>query len=329
LAQVIKDNTMTMTAEQNRTIAAVWADPNTSMDAKKAMMSQYGVGVTDIMNATGQDLNTVAQAFGGQDWGGLHFDASGRLSGTDWGGPVAQPAQQPAPRMSESQNRSIAAFWEANKNNPKAVMDGMTQFGVGAEDLALAIGRNVNEVGNYLVAGGAKPGFGGFTKGIDATYYGSAASPSQLELAKIEAAKAPDVVVGGTPAGQTAAQGLRDPNMPATGWPAGSAAALPTAPVPGGAGTYYPGQSPIVNSGQPQTIPVTPQGPLTQATNEYQMPMLNALYQSQQQRMTAPAPRFNFQSQQDGPLTTMSGSAPRGFAAGEPNPGALTTAIKG
>jgi len=116
--------------------------------------------------------------------------------------------------MTPEQNASIAAFWDANKGNPQAVMDAMTQYGVGAADLANAIGRNVSEVGNYLVDAGAARGFGGFSKGITDTYYGSAAQPSQYEQAKVAAAQSPNVVVGGTPYGQTAAHGLQAPPAP-------------------------------------------------------------------------------------------------------------------
>ena len=116
--------------------------------------------------------------------------------------------------MTAEQNANIADFWSKNKGNPQAVMDGMTQFGVGASDLANAIGRNVSEVGNYLTDNGAARGFGGFNKGITDTYYGSAADPSQYELAKVAAAHNPNVVVGGTPYGQTAGQGLQAPPAP-------------------------------------------------------------------------------------------------------------------
>lgn len=317
---------MPMTAEQNAAIAATWNNPSIPMDQKKAMMSQYGVGVTDIMNATGQDLNSVASAFSsGGDWGGLHFGAGGQLTGTDWAGPVAQPAPTPAPiptptGMTPEQNKSIAAFWEANKSNPKAIIDGMTQYGVSAQDLANAIGRNVSEVGNYLVDAGAPRGFGGFSKGITDTYYGSAAQPSQYAQAQIDAAKNPTVVVGGTPAGQTAAQSLRDPNPPIALRPP------QTTPMQTGVtqatttNTIQPGTSPgwsgLPSGQQP------PSGPLG---GEYQMPVLNALYQAQQQRMSAPVPRFNFQ----GPLTTTAVTPPATIIAGAPTPGALTTVISG
>lgn len=56
--------------------------------------------------------------------------------------------------------------------------------------------------------------------------------------------------------------------------------------------------------------PAPPPGPLTTvptqpAQPQYQMPVLNSLYQNQQQRMTSEAPRFNFQLQQPGALTNV------------------------
>ena len=116
--------------------------------------------------------------------------------------------------MTAEQNAGILDYWNKNKGDPNAIMQGMTQYGVGAADLANAIGRNVSEVGNYLTDAGAARGFGGFHKGITDTYYGSAANPSQYELAKVAAAQNPNVVVGGTPYGQTAAQGLQTPPSP-------------------------------------------------------------------------------------------------------------------
>lgn len=61
----------------------------------------------------------------------------------------------------------------------------------------------------------------------------------------------------------------------------------------------------------PAAVPA-PSGPLT-TTNDYKMPVLNALYQNQQQRMTSEAPKFNFQAQTP--------------AAPTQQPGALTNVI--
>lgn len=109
--------------------------------------------------------------------------------------------------MTAEQNAGILDYWNKNKGDPKAIMDGMTQYGVGASDLANAIGRNVSEVGNYLTDAGAARGFGGFNKGITDTYYGSAANPSQQELAAKAQAANPNVVVGGGTSGGYATGG--------------------------------------------------------------------------------------------------------------------------
>lgn len=86
--------TSRMTPTQNAAIAATWNNPNISIDEKKRQMEQFGVGVTDVMAATGQNLNTVAGAFNqGGDWGGLHFNPDGSLYGTDWAGPVANQSR--------------------------------------------------------------------------------------------------------------------------------------------------------------------------------------------------------------------------------------------
>lgn len=225
--------------------------------------------------------------------------------------------------MTPEQNQSIAAFWDANKDNPQAVMDAMTQYGVGAADLANAIGRNVSEVGNYLVDNGAARGFGGFSKGITDTYYGSAIDPSQYQQALVAAAANPTVVAGPTTPGQTALDGIRDPNprpvyQPAAYQPPSTGSYQPPTNV------VQPGTSPGWGSGAPglpQSYPQQPQVP------QYQMPVLNALYQAQQQRMTAPVPRFNFQQQ--GPLTATANPQQSTIMAGETPPGALTTAISG
>ena len=314
---------MPMTAEQNATIAATWNDPRIPMEQKKAAMLQYGVGVQDIANATGQSLESVAGAFAPSgDWGGLHFGANGALTGTDWGGPVAQQVQrnanlvvgpvaqptQPSPvtvvgpfaqptqvapatpvtpqarGMTPQQNRDIAAFWEENKANPQALKAGMTRFGVGITDVMNATGQDLNAVARVFQSGGD---WGGLHFNQNGSLYGTDWG------------------------GPVAQQVQPAPYVPPTG------------------GTYYPGANPVqpgTSSAQPQRPPA-PVAPIP-AQNEYQMPVLNALYQSQQQRMTAPAPRFNFQSQ--GPLTSVAaGPSAQGFAAGEPAPGALTTVING
>ena len=82
--------------------------------------------------------------------------------------------------------------------------------------------------------------------------------------------------------------------------------------------------APQGNSGAMTTTTATPTppGPLTTVTQpEYKIPVLNALYQGQQQRMFSPAPTFNFQQPAGAPQPPQPGSA-----AGAPQ-GALTAAI--
>lgn len=66
--------------------------------ALRGLMTQYGVGVTDLQSA-GFDLNTIAAAINplGRygDFGGLHYDATGNLTGTDWGGPISSGMMTP------------------------------------------------------------------------------------------------------------------------------------------------------------------------------------------------------------------------------------------
>lgn len=120
---------MAMTAEQNKTIAGAWNDPNLSIDEKKRQMATYGVGITDVMNATGQDLNTVAGAFkGGGDWGGLHFNQDGSLYGTDWAGPVAAPAKT---AVGPTSNVGVGPFAMVGGSAPTVVGPGPSNTTVG------------------------------------------------------------------------------------------------------------------------------------------------------------------------------------------------------
>lgn len=81
------------------------------------------------------------------------------------------------------QNAGIADFWNKNSGDPQAIMDGMIKYGVNAEQLASAIGKPTNSVGNYLVDGGADRGFGGYSKGITDTYTASASGQANAPQA--------------------------------------------------------------------------------------------------------------------------------------------------
>lgn len=144
----------------------------------------------------------------------------------------------------------------------------------------------------------------------------------------------PSVLLGGTPTSPTSASNVigsfksptsgnwvtydssgqhTDTGQSASTTPNPWALAPPTmaapqaGPLTTAAGVVQPGQS----TGQAQQQPQMSWGGGSQQQQPaFNTPVLNALYQSQQQRMTAPAPTFNFQ-------------------ATAPNVGALTQAIQG
>jgi hypothetical protein len=64
--------------------------------------------------------------------------------------------------MTAEQNASIADMWSKIQNDPKAVMKAMTDYGIGAQDLATATGQSMQQVGGYLQNNGAQSGFGGY-----------------------------------------------------------------------------------------------------------------------------------------------------------------------
>lgn len=134
------------------------------------------------------------------------------------------------------------------------------------------------------------------------------------------------VVDWATPVGATAGQMLRDPS-PGIDSPFVLGPLTPYQQPAGG--TYYPGASTFQPGAWVPWQPGAQQSqPAQSPQNEYQMPVLSALYQAQQQRMAAPAPQFNFQSK--GPLSATAGAPPtQGVAPGEPASGALTTVING
>ena len=106
------------------------------------------------------------------------------------------------------------------------------------------------------------------------------------------------------------------------GWAQGTTAGWATNNVPGFAPVPPPpGAAPTAPQGPLTTVPTAPPtapaqpAPAAPHQPQYQMPVLNALYQNQQQRMTSEAPRFNFQAQQPGQT-----SLPQ-------QPGALTNVI--
>jgi hypothetical protein len=66
----------------------------------------------------------------------------------------------------------------------------------------------------------------------------------------------------------------------------------------------------------------------TQPAQQFNTPMLDALYNAQQQRMTTPAPQFNFQDK-PGALTQAATTPTVAPAVPQDQTGALTQAITG
>ena len=80
---------------------------------------------------------------------------------------TTSPATTAAPALTADQQTSINTFWAQNQNNPQAVIQAMTTYGVDAAGLAQATGQTVQQVAAYLQAAGAPPGFGGVNYGAN------------------------------------------------------------------------------------------------------------------------------------------------------------------
>lgn len=78
---------------------------------------------------------------------------------------TTSPTTPAAPALTADQQTSINTFWAQNQNNPQAVIQAMTTYGVDAAGLAQATGQTVQQVAAYLQAAGAPPGFGGVNYG--------------------------------------------------------------------------------------------------------------------------------------------------------------------
>jgi hypothetical protein len=183
-------------------------------------MKQYGVNVAQLAAAIGKPLTVVGDylmaggapsGFGGYTPAGrtppVNPTASSTNYGVSLGGgggtggsglttlPFTLPTSTPAgpttlggtgggttaaPAVTAAQNAGIADFWNKNSGDPQAIIAGMQQYGVNAEQLAAAIGKPTNAVGNYLMAGGADRGFGGYSPGIADTYIASASGGANM-----------------------------------------------------------------------------------------------------------------------------------------------------
>lgn len=211
-------------------------------------------------------------------------------------------------KMSAEQNSAMLDFWNKNRSNAGNVMAGMTRYNVGAADMAAAIGQTPQQFGNWLRMNGAPEGFAGvtmpqqgaITQGYqDAVnaFLGFKENPRQPASAP-STTQSPSSWGGGTTIGPAA-----------SGTTFGPAASGTTfGPLTSAAGVIQPGQA--AGQATAQQNPPMNWGGAAQQQPAFNTPVLDALYRSQQQRMTAPAPTFNFQ-------------------ATAPNAGALTQAIQG
>ncbi len=166
--------------------------------------------------------------------------------------------------MTEDQNASIRAYAATNPSEADLAA-AKAMYNVSDADYANAL------------AGGHR--------GIGDTY-GNPAGYDPYQDAQAALAAAPTVIIGGggSMAGMAPLPAAPNATPPISINPATSAPVGPLTTVPGvstGSTTPRPAQhSPF----QPQ--PAQP----------FHTPMLDALYQGQQQRMTSPAPSFNFQA---------------------------------
>ena len=220
-------------------------------------------------------------------------------------------------KMSAEQNSAMLDFWNKNHSNAGNVMAGMTRYNVGAADMAAAIGQTPQQFGNWLRMNGAPEGFAGvtmpqqgaITQGYQDSlnaFLGLKENPQQPASAPLTT-QSPNSWGGGTTIGPAASGTTIGPA--ASGTTFGPAASGTTfGPLTSAAGVIQPGQT--VGQATAQQNPPMNWGGAAQQQPAFNTPVLDALYQSQQQRMTAPAPTFNFQ-------------------ATAPNAGALTQAIQG
>lgn len=233
---------------------------------------------------------------------------------------------------------AIKEFTMANRGNPELLIPAMEQFGVDVGTLSQATGIPVQDWNNYFTNAGVRDGWQGVTtvksayakpfagQDPNASYLNVMGQPVAMSrdplhdpnaagvpnpAADAAAATAPGVVVGGSAPGTTAAQNL-NPIRQATPAPTGGMAAGPAQTAPVGGGVVQPGTG-YGGGGYPTPYPVSA-GPAAPVPSQFNTPVLDALYNAQQQRMTSPAPSFNFQQH---------------LKRGGPVVGALTRVIRG
>jgi antitoxin component HigA of HigAB toxin-antitoxin module len=286
-----------MTSDQNTNISAFWNANRGNPQIIKNAMSQYGVSSADLARATGQTDAQIAA-----------YLATGVESP-----PVTQATDAPSPFMTPEQNTNIAAFWKANSGNPQAIISAMQQYGVSANDLALATGQTPAQIAAYLSAGGAASGFGGT---------GPSGTPGVPPAGSSDPTRQPPTNIGPGGLGPVSTQtpgplttSLTD--LGATPWTGpiktdiGMIGANGGVTGPGDPGFVNPGSwnsrpstnpDPMV-SGVSTGAPTSNRGPLSNIWNPaptvqggYNTPVLDSLYSNMQQGFGGPKPNFNFQS---------------------------------
>jgi len=237
---------------------------------------------------------------------------------------------------------AIKEFTMANRGNPELLIPAMEQFGVDVGTLSQATGIPVQDWNNYFTNAGVRDGWQGVTtvksayakpfagQDPNASYLNVMGVPVAMHrdplhdpnaagvpnpAADAAAAAAPSVVVGGSAPGTTAAQNMA-PIRQATPRPASPPTGLGVGPgvqAPVGGSTVLPGSVYGSGQGYPQGYPQPPAVGAS-APSQFNTPVLDALYNAQQQRMTSAAPSFNFQQH---------------LKRGGPVVGALTRVIRG
>ena len=249
--------------------------------------------------------------------------------------PVAQPAPAGVQPLSAADKAAVIAEAtrraSANKTTPEAELYKYAQSNnISSADVDTYMGFAPGSTANWAVSNGAAPAPNGnfnTTGATPVTPAGVQALGADQRSAVIAEATRRAQSNGTTPEAELYryAQGNKISNADVDtymGFGAGSTDAWAKANIntpPAGPLTVTDPSGGASGGATPATP--APQGPLTTATPDYKMPVLNALYQGQQQRMFSPAPTFNFQQ----PAGTPQPPQP-GIAAGAPQ-GALTTAI--
>ena len=271
----VAPSTTKMSAEQNSAMLDFWNKNHSNAGNVMAGMTRYNVGAADMAAAIGQ----TPQQFG--NWL--------RMNGAPEGFAGVTMPQQGA--ITQGYQDSLNAFLGLKENPQQPAAAPLTtqspnSWGGGTTIGPAASGTTIGPAASGTTFGPAASG----------TTFGPAASGTTFGPA-----------ASGTTFGPAASGTTFGPA--ASGTTFGPAASGTTfGPLTSAAGVIQPGQT--VGQATAQQNPPMNWGGAAQQQPAFNTPVLDALYQSQQQRMTAPAPTFNFQ-------------------ATAPTAGALTQAIQG